>query len=304
MFKTDFRRVRELFYREVGRQSFRPNLIGFIGYAFEFYYERYLKGGKNGEVRKINYFSDNKESVLSLYIVSPYRYPDLAGLELQAKPLNLGILLENLRGNLTAEFSDLDIESLNEKTRQEIQNEREGNYSQAENLTVFFSQNPKKQNRIYRAVLGKRKEIEYEKPGLLKKIASNLNNKQKDLEKKFQFLKKFRKFQLLNLELAPLTEDLLDFLSKADKIEINNTCYTKGNQNKDLIHETSTLRQYEKGKWLLDYQIKTPNFENLCAYVLPALDSLFRMVEDKFSEKAFNSIRISDPNEITFVQEK
>jgi len=270
MFETNLSKVRELFYKDTGLNDFSINLRGLIKYALITYQKRYLSGGRRAGQKKMTYESDNKENKLHLHVVSPYRVPDLNCLEIESRNANLPFLLENLRGNLDAEFSGFEINKLREDKGKEIVEKRERNYSQLGSMRVFLLADPNKPGLINRGILGKPKERKRRIP--------------KD------------GFEKLSLEKIEITPDLIELLSNADFLKIRNSSYERGDANKRLIHETSDL--FNRGrKWFWHYEIRAANNGGIPGYIFPALNALFSNIENKFSAMAFSRMKITNPGE-------
>ena len=272
MFNTDFSRIGEAFYREIGGANEEPTLRGFIRDSFKLYSGRYLKTRKVEGTRKIIYTSDDQTSSLSLHVLSETGYSDLPALEIHADFADLKLLIGNLRGQLTATFSNLNVRDL--RAREKIENSRDKNLAQFGALNIYFSRNPNTPGAIQR--------VAFRGKSLIDRL----------LERTFDVKK-----EPITLERMNWGKDEMEILERAGQIEILGSSYEHGDINRDVINERSVIIQPERGRFIWDYKIWTGGNEGLPGYVLPTLERLFGMVEGRFSKAAFRLFRIENPYE-------
>ena len=113
MFDTDFSRMGEFFYKEVGSSEIiNPSLENFIKAAFSFYSEKH-SSGQSFPTRAISFTGEEKSKIYFLFI--PVRNSfDLSEFRIKSAVYDFNSLIKHLRGNIVAGFSNLKIDDLKE----------------------------------------------------------------------------------------------------------------------------------------------------------------------------------------------
>lgn len=150
MADTDFSRIGELFYKEVGEEE-NTSLEGFLKHAFTTYAQKYLRGGGIGGTKQITY--SGMRGKLSLLIIPFDSMPDLSSMRIESETKDITALLKLLKGDISAEFSKLKVEDISEQVRKEISRTRKENYAQVSDMRFYFSLNPKTPEAIQRITL-------------------------------------------------------------------------------------------------------------------------------------------------------
>lgn len=242
------------------------DLKNFNRHAFITYTHKFLKKGKQNIIKKLYYPGKDEKSELSLVLFSPYSMPELKGLNIKGNVKKLPNLLKMLRGYLTAEFSNVNLNDLSELFRMRIKGGRQDGWSQTGNIGVYFSRNPEKQNEIKRLMVE-------EQEGFRKDHAP------------------------VPLEETYLGEATKNLLHSAERISVKNSFYPRNNSNRELVHESCDVFQIKKGNYLMDYCISSANGNRLSSDLFPRLNDLFELVKYQFDETSFKKMKIKDPEQ-------
>lgn len=143
MSSQDFSRINELFYPEVGDGS-EAKLASFIKDAFKRYEQKNLQG------RRIIFYT-GQESELALTVARNFDSPDLLAMRLTGSTPELEKLLEMLKGNISAEFSELKKEALKDMGRVES---LRPDFSMMNNIAIYIAHN-QDQEKIKKIVVPK-----------------------------------------------------------------------------------------------------------------------------------------------------
>ncbi len=263
MFRTDFSRLGQLFYEEVGSEGKEATLPGFMRDACFTYQQRFICPGLLTEgVRRVEYPSDDKASRLSIYLVTSHYRPEITGVAMNGATNDLPSLFGLLRGTVQAEFSGIKLEDLTEQFEIDREEVEARKHTLAKSLGLYFSWDGKKH--------------------LLRRASP---------EKKA-----YRKLIFLRQVPIPLAEAALDeaawqLLSRAERLKVANTIYRGNDIDRGLVHESCSITQPEAGKYYWDYALREANNEGIPAEMLPLLESLFSQLKPAFSQKSFQMIR-------------
>ncbi len=262
MFDTDLSRIGEHFYKEVGREASKSDLADFIKAAFSLYSERYAITGQSFPTKAISFSGGKKHKLYFLF--NPVKNSfDLSELKISSETRDFNALLKVLRGNLTAEFTDLKLDDLKDKA--EIEKTRIENYAQLGLLGFYFSPKP-----------SFIKEVKLEKlEGLLRKTKTPIK-----------------------IEDANLGDETVNLFSNADRICVANPQYTNNDPKKELILESFEIIQPEKGRYVFTYNINSATNEGLPSYLLEYWNKIFNQIKDNFGEESFKKVKIGNREEV------
>jgi hypothetical protein len=281
MFDTDLSRIKEFFYSEVGEDSLKISLENFIRYAFIAYSDRFTQI-RNAHPREVIY--PGTDSELSLLVRLENERTDLYGLRIKGIVGDFSRLIRSLRGNLTADFSNLCLGDIPDKTRESLNRKRRGNYSQI-GIFGFYFGSPESDN-IKRVVSERNKGI-FKKERAPEGIGSTQNPR-------YVFGMK-NIIKVISKKENPLPDSMRALLSKASKISIENSAYVDDDSEKQLYHEKGIIINRANGEYLLNYNIRTADECGLSSSLLEQLNSIFDLVKKRFYKNSFKRLKIINP---------
>jgi hypothetical protein len=285
MFKTDFSRIGELFYNEVGAKEYETCLKGFIRHAFTTYNDRYLTTRNTSMLKEIKY-AGNENSVLCLSIIAPYGAPDLNAICIQGEAGDSTKLIDLVKGDITAEFSDLKLDDITHSLRAKIIQAREGNHAEADGIDYYFSPNQKYPNNIPAISLQGR---EMDVPAVMVQPSTR---DIKDLNT-LPITATIR-------ERAILDDMLKGLFTRAEYLSITNSFYLHNDSNNDLLQESCEIKKPSTDSYSWGYTIKAIQNQGLPVEIFPKANIIFTFIQDSFDALSFRRAKFRDPSQPEF----
>jgi hypothetical protein len=260
MSDMDFSRIGELFYQNIGGATPEISLMGFLKYAVTAYRESIPSGAVDYN-RNVS-FSGAESKIGFSFLLN--QKPILNGLQMAGAVADLGKLLKQLGGNVTAEYGDLHIDDIAEPTKTEIQKSRYSHFAKIGDLGLYFDRDPEKRD-ILRAA-----QLERDRTSLLYMPVTHL----------------------ITLQRANLDDNVKQLLSFAERLTIRNSFFTGDNWKKTLGHEFCDVVQPEPGKYLWDYRMHLLNQQNIPAYMFEIFNDMFVLIKDSFDRSSYVKMSI------------
>ncbi len=270
---TDFSRIGELFYMEVGRQQQDISLAGFLRDAYITYRERYMHNSSSPVgLRFFQYPSDNPAINVTIAISASLGQPDIVGLGMQGTETDLHKLLPHLRGQFHAEYMGMPAAEtmqyfggLSENLARRIINQ-EGNQLHliAGHLGATFGKNE----------------------GQLELKALTLQRKRRRLWHMY--------LEPRHIEDITLTTAEKELLGRAVAIQIENTGYYNDNVDQQMVQELCHILQQRPADYRWSYEARGVNNQCLPAHLFPSWEHLFSTQLAHFSTGSFRTVRITD----------
>ena len=285
MFKTDFSRIGELFYSEVGAKEYETSLKGFIRHAFMTYDDRFLGMRNTGMLKEIKYVG-NEKSVLCLSVIAPYGAPDLNGIGIQGEAGDSTILIDLVKGDITAEFSDLKLEDIIHSLRTKIIQAREGNHAEVEGIDYYFSPNQGSPNQIRAIAL----------QGRMTNVSAYM------VHPSIRDVKDLNTLPITATirERAIVDDSLKELFAKAEYLSITNSCYLHNDSNNDLLQESCAIKKPSTESFSWEYTIKAIQNQGLPVEIFPKANTIFTFIQDSFDPLSFRRARLRDPSQPEF----
>src|SRR3989344_3838597 len=261
MFKTDFSRLGQLLYDEVGNEGKEKevSLHGFMRDAYVQYQQRFIRPGLITEgVRRAGYRSDDRTSNLSINLVTSRHRPEKTGMAMNGKSDNLYSLFDLLRGTVQAEFSGIKLKDIAEIFNINREEAKAKNHTLTRSLGLYFS--------------NKGDDYVLQRARPEKKVSRRII---------------FTCYVPVPLAEASLDEVARQLLSRADHLTVTHSRHINDNVDRNLVHESCSITQPRTGEYYWHYSMHAANNEGIPAEMVPSLDALFSQIKPKFSVKSF-----------------
>ncbi|MDP2907892.1 MAG: hypothetical protein Q8O03_08185 [Nanoarchaeota archaeon] len=261
MVEKDFSRIGELFYKEVGEEE-QVSLEGFIKKALTVYAQKFLNKEPSEPASKKIIFPCSNGS-FSFTVKPYYGMPELSHLEITNKIYDVKKLLHVLAGDVTAEFSGLDLSKFDAGIGKKVLKSKKKDYSQIGDASFYFSLDPKTPDLLKKIVWKRVKSMVFDEEVFYKE--------EKD-------------------------EHTTHIASLADRIKIDHSFYIDNNPTMGLVKEYCDVKQPSKGNCIFTYSISNANDKALPASILKHLSNVFELVRQDFDNLSYHRMKIEDVN--------
>jgi hypothetical protein len=263
----DFGQVEELFMRKVRTQTCGADLAGLIAHAIAMY-EQEIRIFPSSHV-DVLYPSSNPSVVLTLTVAYQFSAPNISGFKLTGHSDQISDVLSLMNGTFSAQFNGLPFDDIPRRYRARLS--REGGQQIADRLLFHF--------------------MDQGENGLQLKLL--------DYQRPTGKLLPWDELQAIPMVVLSevLNKPLVDLLSKAARIQIDNDHYTDDHWSKPLLREDCNITQRDSGEYNWVYNIRTVNRHTLPAEVAKRVMELFTPVARYFSEDSLEMHTLVRPSQ-------
>lgn len=272
MFRTDFSRLGQLFYDEVGNKGKEKevSLPGFMRDAYAQYQQRFIHPGLITEgVRRAEYIGDERTNNLSINVVTSHNRPEITGMSMNGKSDDLGYLFGLLRGTVQAEFSGIKLKEVAETFNINREEVKSRGHILTRSLGLYFGS-----------------------------IGDDYVLQRARTEEKVSRRIIFSRYVPIPLAEVSLDKVALQLLTRADHITLVNSGCISNDVDLSLVHESCSITQPRPGEYHWNYEMHAANNEGIPAQMLPTLEDLFSQIKQKFSLKSFQNMTMTNPRQI------
>lgn len=283
MTETDFSKLGQLFYQEVGRAEASGSLFHqLLQDSCKAYQDHFIRPGLVTEgIRQMYYPGQSETSYCLVSLVTQRERPEISGLSLTGATADFPALLQNLRGTLEAEFSGMElVEVINllALSPENAENVRGKKHALVRNLGLYFS-------------LGREYHGQTQSPTPIQ----NQRLQQVRLEK--QFYKKIilPRYKPSTLEESTLDSATLHLLAQAERLTVQHEFYAAADIDRTLLRERCQVIQPKPGDYHWEYQFQVTNNQSIPLESLPHLERLFALIQPDFGPHSFQRRSIINP---------
>lgn len=260
----DISRIGERLYREKNEDD-DVSLEGFIKHALKIYYTSFMR--KAAVIRsKVFEYPGLNNAGLSMALVPSGESPEVQNIEITGQTGDVNKVLDQMQGQLTAEYNGIKVKELPEKIKKGIEKARELPYTFDSHVLVgfmgmYFAPQPE---------------------DTLKRIT----------------LEKYRhKYSAvttpIRVEETELDENSRKLILSADRISFQNSSHVDNDIRRNLFHEKCIIIQPEKQEYVFEYSVDFVN-QGVSASIYPKLTSLYELIESDFTKLTYRGMEIND----------
>ncbi|MBM3200162.1 hypothetical protein FJZ53_04445 [Candidatus Woesearchaeota archaeon] len=265
MADQDFSRIGEIFYKEVGDEA-DISLEGFIKKALTTYSEKFMAKEFLETIKPKKITFPSSKGYLSFNVQPYYGKPDISSLELITRRYDAAGMLSRLRGDVTAEFLSLDINTADKELKKKVLKAKKNNASQVSGADFYFSLDPETPNIIKRIVWNRAEQATFDKEVFYR-------GKEDD-------------------------SGITSLILKANRISVNYSFYIEDNPTMGLIKECCDMKQPSKEYYKILYSISSADEKVLPARILNHLKQVFEIAKDDFDHLSYQRAKIEDVNTV------
>jgi len=260
--QRDYSGIKELFYSDVN-DIFKSDLKGFILYAFNQYAEEYLTFDSTELMDFCFEGETNPDLKVKLSISRNKGHPDLTSVTIYGESDNSNAILSSLSGKLEANYSNIPLNSIDDKLIVENSKNNTTNKIRAGIFSLYLSYDLEKTPRVIN--------------GRIEKFLPLIN-------------KSYGEYAIEEVKLTDYDKKLL---TKAQHITVNNSFYTDNDSNKDLFFESCDIYNVSEDKCIWKYKLNANN-GFLSSKVFPKMDKVFQLIVNGFSSKTIYRMKVDN----------
>ncbi|MBI1969579.1 hypothetical protein HYS48_02700 [Candidatus Woesearchaeota archaeon] len=268
MGETDFSKVGELFFEEVGTRPKEIALQQFVEHALHAYQKEQLAVG-DFTTKQVTYGNPATQTHLSFLVSASRGQPAIFGLQLAGMGNAFAAFFDPLQGYLTAEYTGLPFPEVDETLAPRIlqslgEQQAQGNMHSAFVGSLHLSLTPELS--ITKAALEHRK----------RKLLG-------------------REIVPVRLEDAVLDESARALLASAQRVSVSNSFYRRQNPHDELIQESCDITQPVRGTYQVTYRVQSAAGNALPPEAFPRAEKIFDAIKHGLDATAYGTMKTINP---------